>query len=102
MVRKNLSISSGLSRGNSRSFCFFGLGGRCFCWGGLITVIGAGRGSALATVGAVKAVSGSPPSVLFTNRRTLVSLMMVVFVSEARARAMADLETQRALRHRRA
>src|SRR3954471_18958765 len=78
MVRKNFSISSGLSRGNSRSLCFFGLGGRCFCWGGLITVIGAGRGSARATVDAVKAVSGSPPSVLFTNRRTLVSLMMVV------------------------
>src|SRR5215813_1192361 len=75
MVRKIFNISSRLSFGSSRSFCFARFGGFRGA-GGFSTVTAAGLGSAFATVLAVKTFSGKPPSVFFTSLRTLVSLMI--------------------------
>src|SRR5207253_3953985 len=76
IVRKIFSISSRLSFGSSRSRCFGGFAGfRTAGETGLMTVTGAGLGSALATDLAVKDFSGSSPSVFLTSLRTLVSLI---------------------------
>src|SRR5262252_3092288 len=79
IVRNIFSISSRLSFGSSRVFDFWGFGGR---GAGAGLMAGAGRGSAFATAFAVKAAVGSSPSAFFTSLRTLVSLMILVGVSE--------------------
>src|SRR5205814_8702976 len=69
--------------------CFAGLAGfRAGGAAGLMTVMAAGFGSALATDLAVKDFSGTSPSIFLTSLRTFVSLMIRV-VTGAQASSLA-------------